>query len=145
MNRSCKKSRLTTYPIPFILTADMIRVLFIDDDINLQKIFRMILSGDFNVISAYTGQEGVRRVQEHKPDVVAVVINGTFRNMGPAEAARLVQQLDPKVAIPCHYDLFRANLVSPQAFHTNLQMLGIGEKYRRLEHGAPFAFPVPPS
>lgn len=131
-------------------------------DLTLRATFAIPLGGDDLTHVGYlvsvengptlyvTGDTGYHEVlatsvAEHKPDVVAVVINGTFRNMGPAEAARLVQQLDPKVAIPCHYDLFRANLVSPQAFHTNLQMLGIGEKCRRLEHGAPFAFPVPPS
>lgn len=80
-------------------------------------------------------------IAEHHPDVMAVVINGTFRNMGPAEAARLVQQLNPKVAIPCHYELFRANLTPPQTFYTNLQLLGIGEKYKVIEHGIPFTFP----
>jgi L-ascorbate 6-phosphate lactonase len=80
---------------------------------------------------------------EHKPDVIAVVINGAFRNMGPAEAANLALRLDPKVVIPCHYDLFRANQVPPQMLLTNLKILGIGEKYRLVEHGRPFTFPEP--
>jgi L-ascorbate 6-phosphate lactonase len=77
----------------------------------------------------------------HKPDLLAVVINGAFRNMGPAEAARLAKELDVQVVIPCHYDLFPDNSLPPQLLHTNLKLLGLGDRYRRLEHGAPFTFP----
>jgi L-ascorbate 6-phosphate lactonase len=60
--------------------------------------------------------------------------------MGPAEAANLALRLDPKVVIPCYYDLFRANLQPPQMLLTNLKILGIGENYRLVEHGRPFTF-----
>jgi len=77
----------------------------------------------------------------HKPDVLVAVINGAFRNMGAAEAARLAKQLDVKAAIPCHYDLFPDNSLPPQLFRTNLKVEGIGERYRELQHGVPFTFP----
>lgn len=77
----------------------------------------------------------------HKPDVLLAVINPAFRNMGPAEAARLARQLDVKVAIPCHYDLFPDNSLPPQLLRTNLKIEGIGDRYRCLEHGVPFTFP----
>lgn len=77
----------------------------------------------------------------HKPDIFAPVINGAFRNMGPAEAALLARQLDAKIVVPCHYDLFPDNSLPPQLFHTNLKGEGIGDRYRRLEHGVPFTFP----
>jgi L-ascorbate 6-phosphate lactonase len=79
----------------------------------------------------------------HKPDILAAVINGAFRNMGPAEAARLAKQLDVKVAIPCHHDLFPDNSLPPQLFRTNLFVEGIGDRYRLLQHGVPFTFPEP--
>jgi L-ascorbate 6-phosphate lactonase len=93
-----------------------------------------------------TGDTGYHEVlaaamAPHKPDILAAVINGAFRNMGPAEAARLARQLDVRVVVPCHYDLFPDNSLPPQLLHTNLKIEGIGDRYRRLEHGAPFTFP----
>lgn len=73
----------------------------------------------------------------HKPDILVTVINGAFRNLSPAEAARLAFDLGVKVAIPCHHDLFPDNCAPPQMLRTNLQLLGIGDRYRLLEHGVP--------
>ena len=61
--------------------------------------------------------------------------------MGPAEAAKLAKQIDPKVVIPCHYDMFACNSVPPQMLQTNLIVLGIGDKYRVLEHAKAYCFP----
>ena len=80
-------------------------------------------------------------VAEHKPDVLVAVINGAFGNLSPAEAARLAKAIDPKVVIPCHHELFRDNLQPPQMLRTSLRTLGIGEKYRVVEHGQPYTFP----
>ena len=77
----------------------------------------------------------------HKPDVLLTVINGAFRNMGVAQAARLAKELDVKVAIPCHWDLFPDNSLPPQLLHTNMKTEGIGERYRCLEHGVAFTYP----
>lgn len=116
-----------------------------DDDLTHVGYLVSVQNGPTFYVTGDTGYHDVlaASVAEHKPDVSAVVINNTFRNLGPAEAALLVQRLGSKVAIPCHYDLFRANHVSPQAFYTSLQLLGIGEKYRVLDHGKPFTFPDP--
>jgi Predicted Zn-dependent hydrolases of the beta-lactamase fold len=80
-------------------------------------------------------------VSEHKPDVMVAVINPAFRNLSPAEAAQLTRQLDPKVVIPCHYDLFPDNHQPPQMLRTNLLPLGLVDRYRRLKHGRRFLFP----
>jgi L-ascorbate 6-phosphate lactonase len=85
-----------------------------------------------------------RSIAEHRPDVMVTVINGTFYSLGPAEAAQLAKQLDVKIVIPCHYDIFPCNALSPQVLQTNLQMLGIGDRYRVLEHGKAFTFPESP-
>lgn len=79
-------------------------------------------------------------VAPHKPDVLATVINGAFRNLGPAEAAVLAKRLKVKVVIPCHHDLFVDNCQPPQMLHTSLKLNGIGDTYRLLRHGAPFRF-----
>jgi L-ascorbate 6-phosphate lactonase len=92
-----------------------------------------------------TGDTGYHEVlataAAHRPDVLFAVINPAFRNMSPAEAARLAKQLDVKVAIPCHWDMFPDNSLPPRLFRTNLITEGIGERYRQLEHGVPFTFP----
>jgi L-ascorbate 6-phosphate lactonase len=82
-------------------------------------------------------------VAAHNPDVLIAVINGAFGNLSPAQAARVAKGIAPKLVIPCHYDLFRDNLQPPQMLRTNLQTLGIGEKYRVVEHGRPVTFPEP--
>lgn len=80
-------------------------------------------------------------VGPYQPDVLVSVINPAFRNMGPIEAARLARELNVKLVIPCHYDMFPDNSLSPRLLRTNLIIEGIGEKYRPLEHGKPFTFP----
>jgi L-ascorbate 6-phosphate lactonase len=77
-------------------------------------------------------------MEGHRPDVLVAVINGAFRNMGPAEAAKLAKRLDVKLVIPCQHDLFLDNCQPPQMLHTNLKLQGIGERYRLLKHGEPF-------
>ncbi len=41
-----------------------------------------------------------------KPDLVLPCINGVFGNMNHIDAARLVEQVRPRYAIPCHYWTF---------------------------------------
>jgi len=79
-------------------------------------------------------------VAPHKPDTLAVVINGAFRNLGPAEAALLAKRLGVKRVIPCHHDLFLDNCQPPQMLHTNLKLQGMGNAHQLLEHGVPFTF-----
>jgi L-ascorbate 6-phosphate lactonase len=43
---------------------------------------------------------------EMSPDVVLPPINGSFGNMNHLDAARLVQQASPRMAIPCHFWTF---------------------------------------
>jgi L-ascorbate 6-phosphate lactonase len=79
-------------------------------------------------------------VAAFKPDIMLTVINGAFRNLGPNEATKLTAQVNPKIVIPCHYDLFPDNSVSPRLFRTTLVAAGIGEKYKELDRGKPYVF-----
>jgi L-ascorbate 6-phosphate lactonase len=72
---------------------------------------------------------------DHKPDVLVTVINGAFRNLGPAEATRLAKMLDVRWVVPCHYDLFPDNTLPVQLFRTNLRVVGIDDRLVVLEHG----------
>ena len=79
-------------------------------------------------------------IREHHPDIMVPVINGAFRNLGPAEAAQLAHQIDPTLVIPCHYDLFPDNVQPPEMLRTNLRILGIADKYQVIEHGVAFTY-----
>jgi len=82
-------------------------------------------------------------IAAYKPEVMVTVINGAFRNMGPNEAAKLTQKLNPEVVIPCHYDMFLDNSLDPRLFRSCLHGAGISDKYIRLEHGEAFIYPRP--
>jgi len=79
-------------------------------------------------------------VAHHKPDVLVTVIN-PFANLDPGQAARLAKDIDAKVVIPCHYDLFPDNSLPPRLLRSNLILLGIGDRYRELKHGKLYMFP----
>lgn len=94
----------------------------------------------------FTGDTGYHEIlpisiAPHHPDILVAVINGAFRNLGPAEAALLAKKLGVKVTIPCHHDLFLDNCLPPQLLRTNLRVEGIDNTYRSLEHGVPFTYP----
>jgi L-ascorbate 6-phosphate lactonase len=113
---------------------------FADDDLTHVGYLVRVAGGPTVYFTGDTAYHEVLAIAAapHKPDVLAAVINGAFRNMGPAEAARLAKQLDVRMAIPCHYDLFPDNSLPPQLLRTNLKIEGIGERYREMEHGVPF-------
>jgi L-ascorbate 6-phosphate lactonase len=69
------------------------------------------------------------------------VINGTFRNLGPNEAVKLTSKINPKIVIPCHYDLFPNNSLDQRIFRAFLHVAGLSDKYVLLEHGRPFTYP----
>ncbi|MBN2736459.1 MAG: sigma-54-dependent Fis family transcriptional regulator [Spirochaetales bacterium] len=53
----------------------MIKILFIDDDPNAQRTLSMILSKDYTMLSAYSGEDGLDKIKENKPDIVLLDIN----------------------------------------------------------------------
>lgn len=122
----------TTFAIPFA-GDDLTHVGYL---VSIDKGPTVYFTGDtdYNEILALAAGP-------HKPDVLVAVINGAFRNLGPAEAARLAKQLDVKKVIPCHHNLFHDNFMPPQMLHTNLKLQGIGERYCLLEQGVAFDYP----
>jgi L-ascorbate 6-phosphate lactonase len=74
-------------------------------------------------------------VAPYQPDVMIAVINPAFRNMSPAEAARLAKAIAPQHVIPCHHDLFPDNCLPDRLLKTNLIQQGIPEMFCPLEHG----------
>ena len=74
------------------------------------------------------------------PDLVITCINGGFNNLSHYEAAQVVAKIKPKVAIPCHYDMFPDNAVDPRQFRASLKLYAPDTCYQELEHGTPFVF-----
>lgn len=79
-------------------------------------------------------------VEKQKPDIVITVINGGFNNLSHWEAAEVCGKIKPKVAIPCHYDMFPDNSVDPKQFRATLALKAHGVAYQELVHGKPYLF-----
>lgn len=73
---------------------------------------------------------------KHQPDAVCVCINGGYANLSHWEAAELVKRVNPRMAIPCHWDMFRDNSCPPHMLKASLTVKGVGEKYAFAAHGA---------
>lgn len=116
---------------------------FCEDDLTHVGYLIRIESGPTVYITGDTAYEEIlpASVAPHRPDVILAVINGLFRNMGPAQAARLAKEIDPTVIVPCHYGMFRCNTTSPDQLRTALHILDIEEKYRAVECGQAYTFP----
>ena len=78
--------------------------------------------------------------RRHAPDVMGVCINAGFKNLSHWQAAELVQAVDPKVAIPCHYDMFPDNVCPPHMFRASLAVHGIEAKYHEMGYAAPWVY-----
>jgi len=63
-----------------------------------------------------------------------------LNNLSHYEAAQLAGQIRPRVAIPCHYDMFPDNSVDPGQFRASLKMRAPEVAFQRLEHGQPWIF-----
>lgn len=78
--------------------------------------------------------------EKQKPDIVITVINGGFNNLSHWEAADVCGKIKPKVAIPCHYDMFPDNSIDPKQFRATLNLRAPHVAYHELQHGKPFVF-----
>jgi two-component system, OmpR family, KDP operon response regulator KdpE len=73
------------------------RILVIDDEPQIRRTMRMTLTGaGYEVDDARTGEEGLKKLREFRPDLVLLDIN--MPGMGGLEACQLIRA-DPNVAI----------------------------------------------
>ena len=77
---------------------------------------------------------------KHKPDIVVTCINGGFNNLSHFEAADIVGKIKPKVAIPCHYDMFADNMADPKQFRASLLLKAPQVTYHEMGYGTPLVF-----
>lgn len=71
----------------------------------------------------------------HHPDAIALPINGGYANLSHWEAAELTRRVNPRQALPCHWDMFADNSCDPRMFAASLTVKGIGEKFTAVTHG----------
>jgi L-ascorbate 6-phosphate lactonase len=73
-------------------------------------------------------------VAKYSPQVLITCINGNYNNLSHWEAAEVAKWIDPKVAIPCHYDMFPDNSIDPAQFRASLKIRAPKVAYRALPH-----------
>jgi L-ascorbate 6-phosphate lactonase len=76
----------------------------------------------------------------HKPDMLVTCINGGYNNLSFWEAAQLASAVKPRVATPCHYDMFPNNQCDPYMFEAALKTQCPDVRYNRMAHGRPLLF-----
>ncbi len=100
----------------------MKKVLIVDDDVSIHKMLEpSLVSNGYQVISAKTGEEGLQKAQENKPDIIIldVILPGM---KGRAVCAMLKK--DPATKeIPV---LFLTSKDSPDDVQAELEAGGIG-------------------
>jgi L-ascorbate metabolism protein UlaG (beta-lactamase superfamily) len=78
-------------------------------------------------------------LKQWKIDIALLPINGRDPQRGVAgnlwgeEAAQLAKDIGAKVVVPCHYDMFEFNTVSPDSFTKTAKQ--IGQPYYVLQNG----------
>jgi L-ascorbate 6-phosphate lactonase len=95
---------------------------------------RVYVTGDTDYCEILEG------VKQHEPDIVITVMNGGFNNLSHWEAAELVGRIGPKVAVPCHYDMFPDNSVDPKQLRAAMTLKAPGVAYHEMRHGEPWVF-----
>ncbi len=53
----------------------MVHILFIDDDPNAHNTIKMIFKDEYKISSAYTGNQGIKRVYKLDPDIILLDIS----------------------------------------------------------------------
>lgn len=86
-----------------------------------------VIAGKFTV---YHSGDGIvypglaDHLKNFKIDVAILPINGKLDNMDGIAAANLAKETGALIAIPCHYDMFEFNTVSPDVFTRECERIG---------------------
>jgi L-ascorbate 6-phosphate lactonase len=73
-------------------------------------------------------------------DVCTICINGGFRNLAAGQAAAVVNAIQPRVVIPCHYDMMVNNVGSPEMFRAALELAGSSAEFVVLPYYEPWIY-----
>ncbi len=89
----------------------MKKILLIDNEENIQIVYREEFEDDgYQVASALSGEEGLKKFSEEKPDIVILDIH--MPGMGGVEVLRKMKTLDPAVPVVLSsaYQEFKSDL-----------------------------------
>jgi len=73
-------------------------------------------------------------------DICTICINGGYHNLSPEQAALIIRDVNPHVAIPCHYDMMVNNVGSPSMFRAALAREGMEDRFRMLSYYQPWFY-----
>ena len=77
---------------------DKPKVLIIDDEQDLCKLFERILTDDgYSVITAYNGIDGIKRNEEHHPDII--ILDLKMPKIDGIETLRNIRKTDKDVIV----------------------------------------------
>lgn len=84
--------------------------------------------------------ELLESARRHEPQLMITVINGGFKNLSHDQAAMLAGRIKPKLAVPCHYDMFADNAADPRQFRSALKLRAPEVAYCAPRHGERVVF-----
>jgi L-ascorbate 6-phosphate lactonase len=73
-------------------------------------------------------------------DICTICINGGFHNLSAVDAAEIVKEIRPRVAVPCHYDMMVNNVGDPGMFRAALALVGSDATFRQLSYYEPWVY-----
>jgi L-ascorbate 6-phosphate lactonase len=79
--------------------------------------------------------ELLESARRHEPQMMITCINGGFKNLSHDQAAMLAGCVKPRVAVPCHYDMFPDNSCDPGMFRSALKLRAPDVRYHAPGHG----------
>lgn len=71
----------------------------------------------------------------HNVDLLILPINGAFGNLNEEEASKVIKELSPKIAVPCHYWNFAEHGGNPGVFQEKMKKIAPENKYRLMQQG----------
>jgi len=95
---------------------------------------RIYITGD----TAHSAR--LAHVRKLEPDIMITCINGGFNNLSHWEAADVAAMITPKIAIPCHHDMFPDNAADPEQSRACLRYKAPQVRHEKLDYVKPFIF-----
>jgi L-ascorbate 6-phosphate lactonase len=84
--------------------------------------------------------EGLTALLPRDVDICAICINGGFHNLSPMQAAAIVKAIQPRVVLPCHYDMMVNNIGSPEMLRVALDLLGSNADFFIMKYYEPWLY-----
>jgi L-ascorbate 6-phosphate lactonase len=73
-------------------------------------------------------------------DICTICINGGYHNLSAEHAVRIIQDIQPRIAVPCHYDMMVNNVGSPYMFRAALERSGTPSRFHMLHYYEPWIY-----